>query len=87
MGAPGRWVSATDLAEYTYCPRAHWYRDHPPEGGPSRSSQERAERGRRYHDRELTGERHRAEHRGAYWVALALGVLLALGAIAWIFHP
>ncbi len=79
------WTSASDLAEYAYCPRAHYYHDHPPEAGPERSSQRRAAAGERFHARELSGERRRAEHGGAYWVAFAVGVVLALGALAWIF--
>ncbi|HTT15477.1 MAG TPA: hypothetical protein VMG81_06870 [Thermoplasmata archaeon] len=77
------WVSATDLAEYAYCPRAYYYREHPPVGGPSRDGQRRAAAGARYHARTLGAERRRAEHGGAYWVALVLGVLVALGGIAW----
>jgi len=87
MDEPDAWASATDLAEYAYCPRAHWYHDHPPAGGPSRGAQRRADAGRRFHARELAGERRRAEYRGAYWGALVVGVLLVLGALAWIFHP
>jgi hypothetical protein len=87
MGDRGAWVSASDLADYAYCPRAHWYHDHPPEGGPTRSSRRSSEAGIQFHSRELSGERRRAEHGGAYWAALLLGVVLALGAVAWIFHP
>jgi hypothetical protein len=87
MDEPDAWASATDLAEYAYCPRAHWYHEHPPDGGPSRGSQRRADAGQRYHARELGGERRRAEHAGAYWGALLVGILLALGALAWILRP
>ncbi|HXW67017.1 MAG TPA: hypothetical protein VEL82_03965 [Thermoplasmata archaeon] len=81
------WVSASDLAEYAYCPRAHFYRDHPPPEGPARGSGRRARSGARYHARTLAAERRRAEHGVAYWGALVLGVLLVVGALAWIFHP
>jgi hypothetical protein len=87
MGDSRRWASASDLADYAYCPRSHWYHDHPPEGGPSRATRDRSEAGQRFHAHELSGERRRAEHGGAYWGALALGLLLALGALVWIFHP
>ena len=87
MGDPGAWTSASDLADYAYCPRSLWYHDHPPDAGPSRAARRRAESGQRYHARELTGERRRAEHGGAYWAALAVGVVLLAGALAWIFHP
>jgi CRISPR/Cas system-associated exonuclease Cas4 (RecB family) len=86
MDTPDGGVSATDLAEYAYCPRAHWYRDHPPAGAPDRGAQRRADAGRRYHAHELGGERRRAEHGVAYWGALLLGAVLFLGAVVWIFH-
>jgi hypothetical protein len=85
MSDPGPWVSATDLADYTFCPRSHYYHDHPPEGGPTRASERRAHGGERYHQRVLGAERRREEHAGAYWVALALGMLLVVGGVAWIF--
>jgi len=81
------WTSASDLAEYVYCPRSHWYRHHPPRSGPSRASQRSAGRGVRYHDRVLTAERHHAERGGTYWVVLVMGfALMAVGAW-WIFRP
>ena len=86
MADSDRWVSASDLAEYAYCPRAHWYHEHPPPGGRGRSAERRADAGRRFHARELGGERRRAEHGAAYWAALLLGAALFLGAVVWIFH-
>ncbi|MGI0071641.1 MAG: hypothetical protein ACRECT_06200 [Thermoplasmata archaeon] len=87
MGSEGSWVSASDLADYAYCPRAHWYHEHPPAGGPSAVAQRRAAAGTRYHQYALGAERRRAEHGGAYWVALILGLFLVVGGLAWIFHP
>jgi hypothetical protein len=87
MGDRDPWVSATDLADYAYCPRSHWYHEHPPRGGPSPAARERAAFGQRFHARVLSGERRRAAHGAAYWAALGVGVLLVLGALAWIFHP
>jgi len=81
------WVSASDLADYAYCPRSHWYRHHPPRGGPSRSSERSAADGVRYHHRVLTAERHRAERGAAYWAVLLVGVLLLLGGAWWLFRP
>jgi len=86
MGADDGWTTPSDLADYAYCPRSHWYRHHPPPGGPSSGSQRSALGGVRYHDRVLTAERHRAERGAAYWVVLLLGVaLMALGAW-WVFR-
>lgn len=79
------WTSPSDLADYAYCPRAHWYRHHPPNGGPSRSSQDRSRYGTRYHRRVLLAEERRERHGRAYWVALLLGFVLLLAGLLWIF--
>jgi len=87
MVPDGGWTSPSDLADYAYCPRSHWYRYHPPAGGPSRGAQESALAGVRYHDRLLTAERHRAERGGAYWAVLFVGIAIALLGAWWLFHP
>jgi hypothetical protein len=87
MAAERPWVSASDLADYTFCPRSHWYHEHPPAEGATRSSQRRASAGTRYHGRTLAAERRRAEHGGAYWAGLGLGLVLVLGGVLWILHP
>jgi len=81
------WVSPTDLADYTYCPRSYWYRHHPPPGGTSRASQRSARGGVRYHERVLAAERHRDERGGAYWAILLVGFALAALGAWWIFRP
>jgi hypothetical protein len=86
MAEDDPWVSATDLADYEFCPRSHWYHDHPPSGGPTREARVRSEAGSRYHERVLGAERRRDEHGGADWVALALGVLLTAGGMVWILY-
>jgi len=87
MGEGGPWVTASDLADYAFCPRSHWYHDHPPREGSTRESQHRSAAGTRYHRRVLGAERRRAEHGAAYWAALAVGAVLIVGGVAWIFHP
>jgi CRISPR/Cas system-associated exonuclease Cas4 (RecB family) len=87
MAEPDAWVTASDLADYAYCPRSHWYRDHPPPGGPSNDARRRSAAGTRYHRQSLGAERRRAEHGDAYWVGLGLGVLLIVGGVLWLFHP
>ena len=87
MANRGPWVTASDLADYAYCPRAQWYRAHPPAEGSTRESQDRAAAGSRYHRRVLGAERRRAEHGNVYWVALAVGATLVIGGAAWILHP
>ncbi len=75
------WVSVSDLAEYAYCPRAFWYRRHPPPLGPTRASIEARSRGSLVHERELTS-RLRWEGRGGWvWWLLGLGILLCV--LAW----
>jgi len=81
------WVSASDLADYAYCPRAHWYHDHPPPGGPTGDARRRSRAGAGYHARTLGAERRRDERGTAYWAALLVGLGLALGGILWVFHP
>ncbi|HTP54431.1 MAG TPA: hypothetical protein VML94_05680 [Thermoplasmata archaeon] len=68
------WVSATDLAEYAFCPRSLYYRRRAPDAPetPAESA------GRRYHARVLAAERRRSDHPAAYWLGLAVGLLLVL---------
>ena len=81
---PVRGTSPSDLADYAYCPRSHWYRTHPPPGGPSVEGVRRAEAGVRYHARTLHATRIRAERGVSYWVVVAMGSLVALGGILWL---
>lgn len=80
------WTSPSDLADYAYCPRSHWYRHHPPAAGPSRSGVGRRVAGERYHRQTLAAERHRAERGGAYWLVLLVGLACVVGGVAWLFH-
>lgn len=87
MDSDDGWTSPSDLADYAYCPRSHFYRHHPPAQGPTRASQRSALGGVRYHERVLRAERHRAERAGAYWGVLLAGVALAVGGLWWILRP
>jgi len=86
MESDGPWTSPSDLADYAYCPRSHWYRYHPPAQGPTRYSSERRRAGERYHRRVLTAERHRAERGAAYWVGAVAGIGLVAIGVAWLWH-
>ncbi|HYB79244.1 MAG TPA: hypothetical protein VEG66_05740 [Thermoplasmata archaeon] len=86
MGGDDGWTSPSEIADYVYCPRSHWYRHHPPPGGGSRAAARSLDAGVRYHDRVLTAERHRAERGGAYWAVFLLGVALAAVGAWWVFH-
>jgi CRISPR/Cas system-associated exonuclease Cas4 (RecB family) len=67
----------SDLAEYAYCPRAQWYRTHPPRTPPSPTAVRSAARGLAYHEQRLAAVADR-EARGPGWgiAALILGLLL-----------
>jgi hypothetical protein len=71
------WSTPSDLAEYAFCPRAHFYRHH---ADAPRSL--RAEAGEAYHRRQLTAERWRATHPSVLWAAVVGGLaLLALAGL------
>lgn len=86
MGPDREWTSPSDLADYAYCPRSHWYRHHPPAGGPSRYASLRRRAGAQYHLRILTAERHRAERGAAYWVGAFVGIGLVVAGAAWLLY-
>lgn len=75
------WVSVSDLAEYAYCPRALWYRYHPPPKGPTPSSEARRARGQVRHTRELTSRVRWERRASTAWWLLGVGALLCL--LAW----
>lgn len=84
MAADEEWTSPSDLADYAYCPRSHWYRHHPPDEGPSPYASARRQRGARYHARTLGAERARDEHGWAYWTGVLAGVGLVTAGVAWL---
>jgi CRISPR/Cas system-associated exonuclease Cas4 (RecB family) len=89
MGAPPArpgTTSPSDLAEYAFCPRSHWYRYHPPARGPSPDGLRRSAAGTRFHARSLAATRSRSEHGAGLWVAVVLGLLLALGGLWWLLR-
>jgi len=78
-------VSASDLAEYAYCPRSWWYSEHRSPDEAARSSQRARSRGRSYHDRTLRAEARRERWGAAYAVLLTLAVALVLGGVVWLW--
>jgi hypothetical protein len=78
--ATARWVSASELADYAYCPRSWWYREHPPEGGPAPGAERRARAGVTYHQHVLGAERRRDAWSGVVVAAAILSALL----LAWL---
>ncbi len=75
--APDGWCSPSELAEYAFCPRAHFYhRQAPAPRTPASAA------GERYHEATLSGELWRDRHRRTAWAAVGLGLLLlGLGAL------
>jgi hypothetical protein len=80
------WVSASELADYAYCPRSWWYSRHPPAEGRSAASERSARAGIRYHERVLAAEWRREQAGVAYLVLLALAIVLVGGGLLWILH-
>ena len=78
------WVSASELADYAYCPRSWWYGRHPPDEGRSRSGERAQSAGIRYHDRALAREWRRERSGTVYLVLLALSLVLVSGGLLWI---
>lgn len=82
---PAATVSASEVGDYAFCPRAHWYSTHPPDGAPAEAALRRADAGTRAHARALRATERRAGSGWAYWLLLLVGVALAAGGgIAWI---
>ncbi|HXQ93837.1 MAG TPA: hypothetical protein VN864_01515 [Thermoplasmata archaeon] len=80
----GPWVSASELADYAYCPRSWWYGRHPPPEGRGASSERAARAGIRYHDRVLAAEWRRERASAAYLVLLGIATVLVVGGLLWI---
>ena len=74
-------MTASDLAEYAYCPRAHWYRTHPPADGPAPSSVAARTRGERFHARTLTTRARREQWSVVWWILAGAGLVLCLLAL------
>jgi hypothetical protein len=73
-----RWASASEMAEFAFCPRAHYYSQHPPEEGPTPESVVARSDGIRFHGRTMAADQF-VERSGALGIAL---LLLALCLIA-----
>jgi CRISPR/Cas system-associated exonuclease Cas4 (RecB family) len=71
-------VTASDLAEYAYCPRAYWYRAHPPPEGPAPASVRARVEGGRFHARALTARYRREQWSIVWWMLIGAGLLLCL---------
>jgi CRISPR/Cas system-associated exonuclease Cas4 (RecB family) len=83
-GTPG--TTPSDLADFAFCPRSHWYRHHPPPEPPAPEAVRRAGRGARFHERALTATERRAEHGSGYWVLLLVGGLVVAGGLLWLLR-
>ncbi|MGI0055568.1 MAG: hypothetical protein ACREB9_02385 [Thermoplasmata archaeon] len=70
------WVSASDLAEYAYCPRSYWYGEHPPAHIPASQTRSEELRGVRFHRRALGAERSRDSRAGLYLALVFTAIAL-----------
>jgi hypothetical protein len=70
------WTTPSELAEYTFCPRAAFYRRH---ADAPRSP--RADAGEAFHRRQLAADRWREDHAGVLWAAVLAGVALLAVAV------
>ncbi len=87
MPAPGDdWASASDLSEYAYCPRAWYYRKHPPNAAIPAGARRASDAGVRYHRSTLAAEERRERHVAAYVAAAVVALLLVLGGLVWLLH-
>jgi CRISPR/Cas system-associated exonuclease Cas4 (RecB family) len=74
-------VSVSDLSEYAYCPRAFWYRHHPPSDLPTRATERFRAAGTQFHQRRLTAD-ERFETWSDRWLVIALTVAGIVAAVA-----
>lgn len=79
-------MTASDLAEYAYCPRAYWYQYHPPPEGPDLASRAARAHGERFHLRALTVRSRRERWSPLWWMLVAAGLLLSLFALVQVVH-
>lgn len=81
MRAPDRdaWVTAGEIAEYTYCPRAHWYARTIPDAPVPRDAARRGAAGERYHARTSRSVVHREDRGSGYAALVVVGALLLVG--------
>jgi hypothetical protein len=78
--APDAWVSASELADFAFCPRSHWYARHPSAAPPTAFSERRESEGERFHARTLAAVDARSSRTGYYVGLLLLGAALAVTA-------
>ena len=77
------WATASDLAEFAFCPRAHYYRHHPTEARVAPGALRSADLGREYHELRALRVAERDAHVGR-WAAAVLVAILILAVVAWI---
>ena len=83
---PRRWASASELAQYEFCPRAWWYDAHEPPGGATYAGERAVREGARYHAKALAAEWRRERSRAAEGVAIAAVLLVLVGGVLWVWH-
>lgn len=76
-------VSASEIAEYAYCPRARYYHQHPP--FPGAADDPRAAAGRAFHTTVLRAEVDRDDRAGAFVALIVAGAVLFGIAALWLW--
>ena len=81
-----RYVTASELADYAFCPRAHYYAHHPGGRAVADGALERERAGVRYHTGTTRSDRRWAETSPLPWLLVLLGgvLLVAVGLLGWI---
>jgi CRISPR/Cas system-associated exonuclease Cas4 (RecB family) len=78
------WATASELADYAYCPRSWWYGAHADPTDRSTASDRSARAGARYHERSLSTERYDEDHGTLYLALLAVAAVLIAGSLVWL---
>ncbi len=84
---PGRWVSVHELAEWVYCPRAHYYARRLPAGSEDPSAAEGRIRGASYHAGYLTDALDREHRTDRWWVGALIGAGMIVAAFLILLPP
>lgn len=84
VGPPPDWVTASELADYAYCPRSWWYGQTLGPDGRTPEAARLVAAGEVHHQRVLSAESDRERFGSRYYAVVAAAALLILGGVAWL---